>query len=314
MKQFSFKYIILLVSSLMITGAFAGDYAGLSGSFLRMGTSARSIAMGSAFTAEQDYGFVAYHNPAGVALLDKRQFSFTYQGLSLDRKFNAANVALRLPPTGGIGLAWIGTGVANIDGRSASGEKTGSLETGEDAFLFSFAQRIQSWLAVGINVKILYQQLPINSDKLAGKGTGVDLGIILYPDSPWKVALMIQDLNSSYQWNTGKIFDRGRVYKESFPTLYRLGSTFTYQDFYFTGDLGYITDHKNTLGVSVRAGVEYQFRDAYFLRAGFGNGRISGGGGMTYSLLHPDDSHLDYAFVIEIPAGFAHVVTYSIEF
>ncbi len=308
------KYRIIIVNFVLLSLTWAGDYAGLSGSFLRMGTTARSVAMGSAFTAEQDYGFTAYHNPASVALLENRQFSFTYQGLSLDRKFNAASTAFHLPPTGGLGIAWIGTGVANIDGRTTSGEKTGLLETGEDAFLFSFAQRIQSWLAVGINVKILYQQLPINTDNLTGKGTGVDLGIILYPDSPWKVALMIQDLNSSYQWNTGKIFNQGRVYKESFPTIYRLGSTFTYQEFYFTGDVGYITDHTYTLGVSVRGGVEYRYREHYFLRAGFGNQRMSGGAGMIYSLIHPNDSHLDYAFVVEFPAGFAHVFTYSIEF
>ena len=51
----------------------AADYAGYSGAFLRMGTSARSMAMGGGFTAELDRGFTAYHNPASVAFLKKRQ-------------------------------------------------------------------------------------------------------------------------------------------------------------------------------------------------------------------------------------------------
>ncbi|RMF07581.1 MAG: hypothetical protein D6762_07220 [Candidatus Neomarinimicrobiota bacterium] len=310
------RILLLIVLVCLGAGDFlqGADYAGRPGSFLRVGVTARSIAMGSAFTAVQDYGFVAYHNPAGIALLENRQFAFTYQGLSLDRKFNASSLAMRLPPTGGVGLAWIGTGVTNIDGRTTSGEHTESLETGEDAFLFSFAQRIQSWLAVGINVKILLQSLPVNADNLSGKGTGVDLGIILYPDSPWKVALMIQDLNSAYQWNTGQIFEQGRVYKESFPTIYRLGTTYRLQDFFLSGDVGYITDHQYTLGLSFRAGAEYRYRDHYFLRAGFGNNRVALGLGLQYSLVQEQDSHLDYAFVMELPTGFAHVLTYAISF
>jgi len=154
----------------------------------------------------------------------------------------------------------------------------------------------------------------MNSDNLTGSGTGVDLGFLLYPESPWKMALMIQDLNSSYQWNTGQIFDQGRVYKESFPTIYRLGTTYSYRGLYFTGDAGYITDHKYGLGYSLRAGVEYQYKDHYFLRAGFGNQRAAGGIGMDYSLLKQNDSHLDYAFVVEYPAGIAHVITYALEF
>ena len=38
---------------------YASDYASYSGAFLRMGTSARSLAMGSGFTAEIDQGFAA---------------------------------------------------------------------------------------------------------------------------------------------------------------------------------------------------------------------------------------------------------------
>ena len=42
----------LIIISLLISGIFAEDYAGLSGSFMRLGITARSIAMGGAFTAE----------------------------------------------------------------------------------------------------------------------------------------------------------------------------------------------------------------------------------------------------------------------
>ena len=39
------------------------DWASKSGGFLRMGISARSIAMGGGFTAELDKSFATFHNP-----------------------------------------------------------------------------------------------------------------------------------------------------------------------------------------------------------------------------------------------------------
>ena len=60
----SFLFIISIV--------FAQDWAGQSGGFLRMGITARSMAMGGGFTAELDRSFAAFHNPAWTAFLVKR--------------------------------------------------------------------------------------------------------------------------------------------------------------------------------------------------------------------------------------------------
>ena len=59
-------YIIYLI---LLSFVLAQDYASFAGSFLRMGSSARSMGMGSAFTAEIDEGFAAYHNPASMVFL-----------------------------------------------------------------------------------------------------------------------------------------------------------------------------------------------------------------------------------------------------
>ena len=73
-----FKIYLILLSF-----AFAQDYASFAGSFLRMGSSARSMGMGSAFTAEIDDGFAAYHNPASMVFLEKRQVGFKLQRAAL---------------------------------------------------------------------------------------------------------------------------------------------------------------------------------------------------------------------------------------
>ena len=308
------KYLIIIITSL----SFAADYAGYSGAFLRMGTSARSLAMGSGFTAEIDQGFSAYHNPASVAFLNKRQLAFSHHALNLDRRLMMSSISTGIPPTAGLGVAWVSSGVDNIQGRSTSGYKTQILSTSEDAIFISFAQRITPWLALGINVKILNHQLPMNESELAGKGTGFDIGFMVLPEEKLRFAFMIQDLNTNYQWNTGQVFEgEGRIYKESFPTMYRLGTTFTFQRIYFVGDIGVVANQDDILGMTMRFGGEYHISENYFIRGGFGNSRFSLGAGLNFTFLNLNDAFFDYAVVIEphsASQGMIHVFTYAFNF
>ena len=308
------KYLIIIITSL----SFAADYAGYSGTFLRMGTSARSLAMGSGFTAEIDQGFSAYHNPASVAFLNKRQLAFSHHALNLDRRLMMSSISTSIPPTAGLGVAWVSSGVDNIQGRSTSGKETEILSTSEDAIFISFAQRITPWLALGINVKILNHQLPMNESQLAGKGTGFDIGFMVLPEEKLRFAFMIQDLNTNYQWNTGQVFEgEGRVYKESFPTMYRLGTTFTFQRIYFVGDIGVVANQDDILGMMMRFGGEYHLSENYFIRGGFGNSRFSLGAGFNFTFLKLNDAFFDYAVVIEphsASQGMIHVFTYAFNF
>jgi len=308
------KYLIIIITSL----SFAADYAGYSGTFLRMGTSARSLAMGSGFTAEIDQGFSAYHNPASVAFLNKRQLAFSHHALNLDRRLMMSSISTSIPPTAGLGVAWVSSGVDNIQGRSTSGKETKILSTSEDAIFISFAQRITPWLALGINVKILNHQLPMNESQLAGKGTGFDIGFMVLPEEKLRFAFMIQDLNTNYHWNTGQVFEgEGRIYKESFPTMYRLGTTFTFQRIYFVGDIGVVANQDDILGMTMRFGGEYQLSENYFIRGGFGNNRFSHGAGLNFTFLNLNDAFFDYAVVIEphsASQGMIHVFTYAFNF
>ena len=309
------KYLFIIITTSL---CIAADYAGYSGAFLRMGTSARSLAMGSGFTAEIDQGFTSYHNPAGVAFLNKRQLGFSYHALNLDRRLMMSSISTGLPPTAGMGVAWVSSGVDNIQGRSTAGSKTQVLSTSEDALFISFAQRITPWLALGINVKVLNHQLPMNESQLAGKGTGFDVGFMVLPDEKLHFAFVIQDLNTNYQWNTGDVFEgEGRVYKESFPTMYRLGTTFIFQRIYFTGDIGVIAHQDDILGATIRFGGEYRLEENYFIRAGFGNNRFSLGAGLNFTFLKLNDAFFDYAVVVEphsVSQGMIHVFTYAFNF
>ena len=307
-----YKYIIFILTAAALLNA--GDKASFAGGFLRMGASARAMAMGSGFTAEIDAGFAAYHNPGSIVFTNKRQLGFSHHFLPLSRRFMAANISTPIPPSAGLGIAWISAGTDKIDGRTSSGEHTQYLSTSEDAFMISFAQRILPWFSAGLNIKILKHQLPMNTMDLAGKGMGMDFGVFIRTEKGANLAFMVQDLNSRYHWKTDKIFERGKEYVEQFPTLYRAGTTFHYGKAYVAADGGMIMNGKELLGYTIRIGGEYPYMDHYFIRAGLGNGRMSVGVGVDWSLLKDNDAKLDYAFVFENPAGSAHIFTYAFTF
>jgi len=306
------QYIISVLSAFSLLNA--GDKASFAGGFLRMGASARAMAMGSGFTAEIDAGFAAYHNPGSIVFTNKRQLGFSHHFLPLSRRFMAANFSTLIPPSAGLGIAWISAGTDKIDGRTSSGEHTQYLSTSEDAFMISFAHRILPWFSAGLNIKILKHQLPMNTMNLAGKGIGMDFGVFIRTEKGANLAFMVQDLNSRYHWKTDKIFERGKEYVEQFPTFYRAGTTFHYGKAYVAADGGMIMNGKELLGYTIRIGGEYPYMDHYFIRAGLGNGRMSVGVGVDWSLLKDNDAKLDYAFVFENPAGSAHIFTYAFTF
>ncbi|GIT57442.1 MAG: hypothetical protein Ct9H300mP18_08710 [Candidatus Neomarinimicrobiota bacterium] len=51
----------------------------------------------------------------------------------------------------------------------------------------------------------------------------------------------------------------GRIYKESFPTMYHFGSTFNFQQIYIVGDIGIVAKQEEVLGTKLRLGGEYLF-------------------------------------------------------
>ena len=299
---------------------FCQEWAAQSGGFLRMGLTARSIAMGGGFTAELDQGAPNLHNPAWSAFLIKRHFGSSYSNLTLDRRIASTSIALAIPPTAGVGLSWVYSGVSNIQGRYSSGLKSNEMQTGENALIITFAQRIVPWLSIGANFKILRYDLPITeSDQVSGSGLGFDIGLLLKTGTYTTFGVMVQDLGSNYQWDTNEIYAQGGPYKESFPTIFRIGSRYNNNNLFIVGDLGFITDiNRNRrptyLGVLPRLGVEYSFLEQYFFRGGYGNGRISFGFGYEYGLFKLRDSKLDYSFSLDWVSQSAHTISYAYSF
>ena len=183
---------IIGYSIIILSLASSQDWGGQSGGFLRMGLTARSMAMGGGFTAELDQNFPVFHNPAWASFLQRRHFGSSYSNLTLDRRLAATSFAMSLPPTAGMGLAWVYGGVNNIQGRYSTGMKSSKMETGENALMITFAQRFVPWLSIGANFKILRYDLPITeSDQVSGSGIGFDIGVLVKTGSHSTLGIMI---------------------------------------------------------------------------------------------------------------------------
>ena len=305
-----FIYFIALFSI-----SFAQDWGGSSGSFLRIGMTARSLSMGGGFTAELDQNFPVIHNPAWSAFLKRRHFGSSYTNLTLDRRLAATSFAMSLPPTAGLGVAWVYGGVSDIQGRYSTGMKSSKMQTGENALMITFAQRFLPWLSIGANFKILRYDLPITeSDQVSGSGIGFDVGILVKTGNNSTFGMMVQDISSNYQWDTNEIYAQGGPYKEDFPTIYRFGSRYYKKSLLLVWDFGIITDHDTYSGILPRAGIEYGFLEQYFFRGGYGNGRMAFGIGYEYGLFKSRDSNIDYAFSLDWASQSAHTISYAFNF
>ncbi|MCD6336977.1 MAG: hypothetical protein J7M01_01935 [Candidatus Marinimicrobia bacterium] len=106
------KSIKILLALCLLTALFAEDEAGgVAGAYLRMSPDARTAALGNATTALYNDVNISLSNPASIPSLEKKQFSSSFQFLSLDRSYQTLSFGVELPPNAGMSISWIHAGV-----------------------------------------------------------------------------------------------------------------------------------------------------------------------------------------------------------
>ncbi len=304
-----FFLMTFVVGLILVTKGFAYETGGYAGSFLRMGLGARAIAMGNAFTAVPQSAFSGFYNPGGLPFLKRPQLAFSGGILPLDRRHNFIGFAAHLNPrTGksgnspnqnvleaGLSLGWVNSGVSDIDGRDSNGNPQGMFSSSENAFLFSFAVKPFSKMAVGFSAKVLYARLPKvqeNNSALTTRGLGLDFGLMVHPISNMYVGVVLQDVRSRYTWNTEHVWERGTTTVDRFPKILRVGAS------YFFGKkllLSAETHYNFEQGWRFNGGAEYVYRNRLIGRVGFKADHLTFGLGINLRLWRLQ-SQLAYAY------------------
>jgi hypothetical protein len=255
--------------------AFSADgaeYKAWTGDFMRMGAGARTLAMGNAYTALEGDIYSSYFNPAGLAVMDNREFSFSYRYLSMDRKFRYIAYGSPVGPDAGFAITWLNAGTESIEGRDLNGRSTGLLKDDRNSFTVSFAKELNRWVSLGLNTKLAFWKLGGED----ARAFGFDLGIIARPLSGLTTALVVRDINSRFTWKSGRWgevisgSDGQSLEKEdAFPAFYTIGAAYHLldDDLVFSGTVEIVEDNPPGLDL----GAAYTWRDRFTFRTGIAN-------------------------------------------
>ncbi|MEA3392628.1 MAG: hypothetical protein U9Q91_06580, partial [Candidatus Marinimicrobia bacterium] len=192
------KIIKILLILCLVTFLMAGDEAGgAGGAYLRMSPDARTAALGNATTALYNDVNIALSNPASIPTLEEKQFSSSFQFLSLDRSYQTLSFGVKLPPSAGMSVSWIHAGVDNIEGRNYSNDYTYDYSWSQDAFIIGFGLQIVDWISVGVSGKVLSDQL-VNS---SSSGFSADVGVTVTPVKNLLIGIVVKDISGKTTWD-----------------------------------------------------------------------------------------------------------------
>lgn len=156
--------------AVLLTFAAARASAEETAQFASIGVGARAIGMGGAYTALADDVSSLHWNPAGLGLMEKREFSLMYADLPSELRYNWAGFA---QPTkyGTLGLAAVHLDQGSLAGRDASGRITGGFSASDSAIVMGYGR---SWGGLGLGANVKYLRSAIGGE--TGQSAAVDLG------------------------------------------------------------------------------------------------------------------------------------------
>ncbi len=277
---------ILLLSSLVMGGSF-----GQPGAFLRFGASARSLAMGGAYSVLANNGEALLYNPAGLGGLEKWELTITHAQLFLDSRYEFVSFAYPVEKVGNFGIALADMGVSKFDGRDEFNRVTSEFGTHDLAVIAGYGK----WLwgrRVRVGGSAKFWMSSVGDSSASGFG-GVDVGIV-------SKNLMRKFRLSAAVQNVGALDVGG----DKLPMTIRAGIGYrAMRPLYITADLEMAGS-----GMKPRLGAEYKVGKIVTLRAGYNFTEITFGLGLALDRLSSSFKGmgrpaLDYGGAAMNPAG-----------
>lgn len=220
MKQIQLILFLILLSSVTVTA----QPSGFAGAAQRIGYGTVSLGMGNAMTAVTSQGSFAQYNPAHAAIYsDYTQIDLAVSSLSYDRIHQTLGGVFQLPPTAGVSVSLLRTGINDIDGRTVSGYSSGNFDASEYQLFTAFGIRMSDKLNAGLGFKINYANY--HEDLEAETSVGIDFGVLYKINSDFNFGFTIQDLFAEYRWDSSDLYNQNesRSVINKFPTRFKWG-------------------------------------------------------------------------------------------
>jgi len=309
---------LLLFSVVALSQPKFSEMSVSPGAFSRIGFGARGIGMGNALSSITEGELSSYYNPAITPFQENNSFQAGYSFLTLDRALNYFNYTRRFDfysvkdtvaetrkprTTAGLSIGIINSGVGNIDGRDNNGLPTGELSTSENQFFIGLAARISEKISIGLSTKFFYYSL---YEKVSSTSVGFDIGALYRINENFNMSLVLVDLMSKYEWDTKPVYEQeGLNTEDKFPTLRKLGVSYRNKELGFLGSIEF--ENSSVKTNILRAGVEYNVYDRFFIRGGVDQFNLSNTDwpvkpSLGFSFFQPFGNlvvGVDYAFQIE---------------
>ena len=222
--------------------------------FLKIGVGAKAMGMGEAQVAATNDLYASFWNPAGLGALQKPQIALMHNEWFAE--INHEFVGFAFP----IGNNTVGASAnflsfGEIQGRDQDGNETSIFRPYDLAVAVSYARRIGETLALGVNAKVLREQIADDS----GSGFAFDLGGVYN----------FSDIPLSFGVNAQHIGPRVQYVEDAFelPFTLRIGTAYRlWKDAaILTMDFIRPTDNDNSIAV----GAGYTIANILQLRTGY---------------------------------------------
>lgn len=301
---------MLFVSALLAGASHAHAGAGATGlAFLKLGASARGVAMGDAMSGAARGAAATFYNPAGLGAGATTgtgfEFLFMHKEWILDARTEFLGARMRMGDQHSLGVSVLTTTVADIEIRTQPGEAQGTFSSRDLAVGLSYCYEPDPGLRFGLTARFLYEQILVDD----AQGVGVDAGV--------QYEGLIDGLTLGATVANIGTMSEFRSEPLKLPALiragaaYRLGIPDLQSVAILAGDIENVFAESHPLA---RIGGECGFRDLFFVRAGYqfgSEGRgLSLGGGVQYGVFG-----VDYGFSrLSNDLGNGHSMTLRVEF
>jgi opacity protein-like surface antigen len=340
MKKINLISLILIVILSSISNAQIGTSLTKTGTtaaqFLKIGVGSRALGMGGAVVASPNDVSAVYWNPAGLALIQNREFSFNHIDWLLDVKFDHAAFGMNVSDIGTVGV-FVGVMtmdemlVRTVEKPEGTGEYfgAGALTAG-----ISYARNLTENFAIGFNAKYIREYIWNES----AQGFAIDIGTFYRIQflNETRLGASISNFGTKMRLsgrdllvltNTGPggqniINTEHQVDEFDLPLLFRIGvaiDAIKTEGMRLTIETNAVHPNDNT--EYLNSGFEYSWNERVFLRAGYkslfekdSEQGFTFGLGLNYRLVDFVTLKFDYAYQDFGRLKNVHYITLGVNF
>jgi hypothetical protein len=303
--------LITVTTMFLVAPAHAGDPGTAVFTFLKIGTDARSTAMGGAMTGLADGLGAATYNPASLALAAPREVTASYVNWVLDIQGGSLAGAWAVGEKGRLGISAQYLDYGNFDSRDAEGNTAPDFGASDLALGLSYAASFGQNISAGITGRFISESI----DNESMTGMAADLGLLYeFSDQRTRFGAAVRNLGGQT-----KAYANGA--KEDLPIVLAAGASHHLRGTPILASVEVLKPSDDDVGGAF--GVEVAATRQFSLRGGFNTlaGKIKTGSnsdklaGISIGAgFQTDRLGVDYAFATHSELGDAHRFTIHTRF